>query len=720
MVISIQCTLQLPDDRKAKRRVQEVIKKRKASEETIEEAWERILQMKNSETDKRRLGEVKDAMGRGAIGRHPAAIGRRFSKAEALRLWRELQEQRREQKLVELVENTPNNYILVNNSQSLRWMIFDIKEADLIAVDCETFGDKPGDALDPWNGYMAGFSVSTESYHYYVPLNHIEPTNLTEQEIIKTVKKPLEQVKTVMHNASFDCKWFWLKYGINLIDNLYADTRIMAMAFDENRSHRLKDLVTDWLREPSDNFDELFGKTQFNEVPLNVALVYAAGDMEKTLKLYHWIKQWYDKRDDLKRIKRLVFDIEMPVCREFIKADLRGIKFDTERAHGLDAELAKEESQLQQDIYKLLGDKINLNSPAQLKEKLFRELRLPDYDKGSTGVKTLKKLKSIHPVIPKILEYREVGKLRQAFTSKLPGEVRQDNKIHPWFNTWGAATGRFTCNSPNLQQIPAKRSEVRKLFCANGKDRILVSADYSQIEIRCLAHLANEQVLIKAIEAGRDVHSTTAAMISGGKASYDDVERDREKEGTLGWRLRNQAKVVNFGLIYGMSAKGLAATLEITQAEAELLMKNYFEGYPGIKGYMDIQKKMARNKGYVLDIFGRKRRLRNAFRTQDYWRKLAAERQAGNFPIQSSAGSILKKAVVDLIKILPQMDVKILLQVHDELIFDCPKDITVEELTLIKTTMENAVKLKVPVKADIDIYPERWAEKVSWEEWFGK
>lgn len=676
--------------------------------------------MKNTEADTGRLQAVKGAMARGVIGRHPDALKKRFSKAEALRLWRELQEQQKEQKLVELVANTPSNYVLVKDTETLQKMIDDINSAELIAVDCETYGDKPGDALDPWKGNMAGFSISTNDRHYYVPLNHLEQMELTEQEVIKTVKKPLEQTKTVMHNAPFDCKWFWLKYGINLIDGLHADTRIMAMAFDENRSHRLKDLVTDWLREPSDNFDELFGKTQFNEVPLNVALIYAAGDTEKTLKLYRWIKHWYNKRDDLKRLGRLVFDIEMPVCREFIKADLRGIKFDTEKAHELDAELAQEENELVSDIYKLLGGEINLNSPLQLKEKLFKELKLPDYDKGSTGVKTLKKLKSIHPVIPKILEYREVGKLRQAFTSKLPGEVRQDNKIHPWFNTWGAATGRFTCNSPNLQQIPAKRSEVRKLFCANGKDRILVSADYSQIEIRCLAHLANEQVLIKAIEAGRDVHSTTAAMISGGKASYDDVERDREKEGTLGWRLRNQAKVVNFGLIYGMSAKGLAATLEITQVEAELLMKNYFEGYPGIKGYMDIQKKMARNKGYVLDIFGRKRRLRNEFNQRDFWKGLAAERQAGNFPIQASAGSILKKAIVDLLEILPGMDVKILLQVHDELIFDCPKDITAEELTLIKTTMENAVKLKVPVKADIDIYPERWAEKVSWEEWFGK
>jgi DNA polymerase-1 len=436
------------NDAKAKERVKDAVSKKKATEETIGEAWHRIFGMKNSEADRGRLLEVKNAMAQGVIGRHPDALRRRFSKAEALWLWRELQEQQKEQKLAELVANTPSNYVLVKDTETLQKMIDDVNTADLIAVDCETYGNEHGDALDPWKGSMAGFSVSTSNRHYYVPLNHIEGTELTEQEVVKAVKKPLEQAKTVMHNASFDCKWFWLKYRINLIDGLHADTRIMAMAFDENRSHRLKDLITDWLKEPSDNFDELFGKTQFNEVPLNVALVYAAGDTEKTLKLYYWIKKWYEKRDDLKRIKRLVFEIEMPVCREFIRADLRGIKFDTERAHELDTELAKEENQLQKDIYKLLGGEINLNSHAQLKEKLFTELKLPDYDKGSTGVKTLKKLKNIHPVIPKILEYREVGKLRQAFTSKLPGEVKADNKIHPWFDTWGAATGRFTCRNP--------------------------------------------------------------------------------------------------------------------------------------------------------------------------------------------------------------------------------------------------------------------------------
>ena len=207
-------------------------------------------------------------------------------------------------------------------------------------------------------------------------------------------------------------------------------------------------------------------------------------------------------------------------------------------------------------------------------------------------------------------------------------------------------------------------------------------------------------------------------MISGGKCDYEEVQHDKDTEGTQGWRLRNQAKVVNFGLIYGMTAKRLAATIDVTQAEAELTMRNYFAGYPGIKRYMDEQKNLARTKGYVLDLFGRKRRLHNEFKSRDKWKELSAERMAGNFPIQASAGSILKKAIVDLQKILPPMDVNILLQVHDELIFDCPRNITADELTTIKETMENAVKLKVPVKADVEIYPERWAESVSWDEWY--
>lgn len=695
-------------------RVAAAARRKKAATETLDEAWARIMTMKNSDSDQRKLTEVKSAMMEGLIGREPSSAGKRFSKAEALRLHKELAERKREEKLAELVAKTPSNYVLVDTVEKLERMKTDIAVADLIAVDCETFGEN-GAALDPWRGQMAGFSVSTRRFNYYVPINHAFPGQLHEHQISE-LWDVLESAKIVMHNAPFDCKWFYVKYNVNLIDSLHADTRIMAMSLDENRDHRLKNLLTDWLKEQSDNFDELFANTPFNVVPLDVALPYAAGDTEKTLKLYDWIMRQYERREDLQRLKRLVFEIEMPVARQFIWSDLRGIRFDVEDAAKLDEKLAEEETELQAKIYELLGEEINLNSPAQLSKKLFRDLKLPDYGNGSTNSRFMKKLKKAHPVIPLLLEYKEIGKLRSAFTQKLPHEVKYDGKIHPWHNTWGAATGRFTCQSPNTQQIPAKRPEIRHLFRATNDDRILVSIDYSQIELRVLAHMANETHLIDAFKNGRDIHSTTAALIS--PYSYEEIEADKDTDGSPQQKFRKQAKIVNFGIVYGMGAGKLADTLEIPKADAQKIIDDYFRGYPGIKRYMDEQHRQVMRQGYVTDIFGRKRRLHSDVKSKDRWKVFAAQRQAGNFPIQASAGSILKKAIVDLQPVLPELDVYILTQTHDELLFDCPRDISRETLYKIRDIMTNAVKLRCPIACDIEIYPERWQQKVDEKEWF--
>lgn len=661
-------------------------------------------------------------MDAGVIGRDPrdavtkAGRPKAFSKAEALRLYPSVAEITREAKLADLVAGTPDNYVLANTPETLRQLERDVIQADIIAIDCETYGEG-NDALDPWKGEMAGFSVSTRERHYYVPLAHENEINVRFEDLSSELINALETTPNVMHNAPFDCKWFWVKLGVNLIDNLYADTRIMAMTLDENRSHRLKDLISDWLKKPSDNFDELFANTPFNKIRLEVALPYAAGDTEKTLELYDWIMR-HLRTDRLRELRELIFNIEMPVARTFIWADIRGIKFDVESANKLDDKFALEELELQKRIYEIFGEEVNLNSPAQLKKKLYEDLKLPDNDNGSTGVKTLKRIKKEHEVVGLILEYRGVGKLRQAFTSKLPHSVKSDGMIHPWHNTFGAATGRFTCKDPNTQQIPAKRPEVRKLFTTTGPDRILVSIDYSQIELRVLAHLANEKALIHAFHEGRDIHSTTASMISNGKYTYEDIEKYKDDEGHECQKLRKQAKVVNFGIVYGMSAKGLSNTLEITEKEAKTIIENYFKGYSGIESYMDVQKKMARRQGFVTDIFGRKRRLANEYKAKDRFKGYAADRQAGNFPIQASAGSILKKAIVDLESVLPEMDVFILLQCHDELVFDCPADISRANLMKIKKVMEDAVELVVPVSCDVEINPERWLEKVDTEEWF--
>jgi DNA polymerase I len=717
-VKQLRLNLRSPTDNdvSASERVKAAAKRKKAATETLDEAWQRIFAMKNTPADIERLREVKRAMDAGVIGRHPQDAPKRFSKAEALRLWRELEERKKSDRIRQLIENTPKNYVLVDNAATLSELREMIETSDLIAIDCETFGENDGDQFDPWIGEMAGFSVSNRERHYYVPLNHVEKTELTPAEIFAELKQPLESTPNVMHNASFDAKFFYVKYGVDLITNLVADTQIMSMALDENRSHRLKDLAKDWLRiEDSYPFDKLFASPhRFNEVPLKAALVYAAGDTEKTLLLYDWMLKHFDRRDDLRRLKRLVFEIEMPVARQFIRSDLRGIGFDKEAAAKLDIKFAEEEERLIKEITELLGEEINIGSPAQLSKKLYKDLKLPDLENGSTNSKVLKKITSAHPVVPKILEFRQVNQLRKAFTKTLPDKVKADGKIHQSHNTWGAVTGRFTCQDPNTQQMPSNRPEVRKLFVTEP-GRIFISIDYSQIELRVLAHLANDPVLIDAFKTGKDIHSTTASQITG--IPYEQIEANKDVEGSPEQKARKNAKPVNFGIAYGITSKGLANQLNITEAEAQNIIDSYFKGYPAIKEYMETQKRLARTRGYVTDIFGRKRRLRDQYKKGYGY---GADRQAGNFPIQASAGSIMKKAIVDLQPILPEMDVNILLQIHDELLFDAPETITREEIELIRSTMENAVNLVVPIRCDVEIYPKRWMESVSLDEWFEK
>lgn len=698
--------------------------KRKAvANETIEDAWVRIMAQKNSDSDLRKLHTVKSVMDKGEVGREapklkadgtPKPLGK-FSKAEAIRLYSIVAEQQREGKLAELVASTPSNYVLLNKPEQVPQIITDIEKADYVGYDCETFGEGNG-ALDPWIGDIAGFSVSANDLHYYVPLAHVDTENLPTESVM-AIFEALCQAKLIMHNAPFDCKWASVKLGVDLTKALYADTRIMAMALDENASHRLKDLLTNWLKEPSDNFDELFGKTPFNTISADVALVYAAGDTEKTLKLFKWMMAHFNT-ERLYNLKKLVFDIEMPVQRMFIKSDLRGMAFDGDRASELDSKLEAEESELLRKIYAILGREVNLNSPMQMKAVFFDELGITDYGKGSTSNKFLKKAKKEHPVVPLYLEYKEIGKLRQAFTQKLPNEVKSDGRIHPWHNTWGAATGRFTCKEPNTQQIPAKRPEVRHLFKTLGSDRILASIDYSQIELRVLAHEANDEVLIAAFKNGQDIHSTTAALISKGQFTYKDVEQYKDIDGHAAQKYRKQAKIVNFGIVYGMGSGTLANTLEITQQEGQTLIDNYFAGYPGIAAYMERQHKLVHKNGYVEDLLGRKRRLHKDIKSQERWKRLSAERMAGNFPIQSGAGGILKKALIDLEPVLANYDVYIVSQTHDEILYDCPRDISRDSLEHISRVMAEAVTLNCPVNCDIEIYPERWQEKIDFEEWF--
>lgn len=702
-------------------KAREAESRKKSTNETLEEAWERIRQTKGYEKDKAKMDEVYNAMMRGDIGREPVPEGKKqgkFSGAEALRLWRVLEERKKSQRIKDLIDSTPDNYVLVNNELALDGLRRAIEGAELIAVDCETFGENPGDQFDPWVGKMAGFSVTPGdgSHHYYVPLNHDTDDQLSEEAVWSALKEPMESTPNVVHNAAFDCKFFLVQYGVDLVKNLKYDTQVLAWAADENASHRLKDLAEMWLGlTESWTYDKLFAKGhRFNEVPLDAALVYAAGDTEKTLELLRFIQKQFNRSAGGRKIYKWCEEVEMPVVRMFIQADLKGLIFDVAKSRELDAQFAEEEAELEAKIFEAAGKEFNVGSPAQLAEVLFDELKLPKFKKRSTSTKVLEKLKSKHEIIPLILEYRGVNQLRKAFTKKLPYSIKPDGRIHQEHNTWGAVTSRFTCKNPNTQQMPAKRPEIRKMFSPDA-GRIFVGIDYSQIELRVLAHLANEPALIEAFEKGMDIHSLTASKISG--YTYEEIEKYKDVEGHPCQKARKNAKPVNFGIVYGLTAYGLSDQLSISEEEAQGIIDAFFGSYTGIKAYMDDQVAMARKKGFVVDMFGRKRRLRSSYNKGFHG---SADRMAGNFPIQASAGGILKKACVDLEEFIAEHDIYVALQIHDELLFSAPADTPRWVLERIREIMEDAIELSVPVKCDVEISPNFWMENLTLDEYYGE
>lgn len=677
--------------------------------------WQRIWRLKWDDRELARAKAVEHALNVEQIKRENAQ--KKLSKKEVLELYKVLQEQQRQEKIAALLQHRPENYYLIDSEDGLEWLCGLLRYETLLVVDCETApqtdGEK-GDALDPWVGRMVGFSLTlpVADIHIYIPFGHDSGRQLTAASIFSSLKPFLETRKIVMHNAPFDIKFF-LQYGVNMIKNLYFDTLIAGKVLNENDSHGLKDLCHKYLDIPGDSFDELFGDSPFNCIPLAPALIYAAGDTDRTLKLYNFQAAHFR---NLAKLRRLFMDVEMPVLRMMIAADYQGVLFDSVTAHTLDLELGIEQERLAEQLRQDLGD-INFDSPAQLSKKLFVEMQLPDLSRGkySTSTKFLKRLAGKYPVIETLVEYRTVAKLRQSFTQSLPQKIRKGGRIHPWHNIYGAATGRFSCKNPNTQQLPNKDErgrKVRKLFKPDP-DRIFVGMDYSQIELRILAHFCGDEAMLMAYREGIDIHAVTASEVFG-----IPLERVLADEAAGGSPERKKAKNINFGIVYGITEMGLSYQIGCTSKVAKGYIDGYFEKFPGIKGFIDECIAAARTTGYVESILDRKRRLHGLINSHYGYERGKAERQAANFKIQASAADLLKKAMVDLIPVLEKWDVRIVLQIHDELIFDAPRDIPPAAVQEIKAFMENAIKLNVPVKVDCEIMPDSLGAGYSLDDWF--
>ncbi|HZJ77050.1 MAG TPA: DNA polymerase I [Oscillospiraceae bacterium] len=540
----------------------------------------------------------------------------------------------------------------------------------------------------------------TDDTQYYINFRSFED----EQGLLRILKEILEDndIKKIGHNLKKEIIHFY-RYNTN-ISNIYFDTMIGEYLINPAKSnYNLKDLALQYLGEEIIDKQDLTGKGK-NQI----SLWESPDDQLKKLicsyvrvigQIYHFIKEKLRNLD----LEELYYNIELPLVEVLAFMEFQGIRVDKDILMGLEAEFKEKIEQLTEEIHNLSGEQFNINSPKQLGEVLFEKLGLPPVKKTKTGYSTdagvLEKLCDKHYVIPKILEYRQITKLKSTYVDGLLNIINPiTGRIHSKFNQTVVTTGRISSTEPNLQNIPIRLEmgrRLRKVFICDDR-HIFIDADYSQIELRILAHIANDENLIDAFIKGQDIHKRTASEIFG--IPIEAV--------TVG--MRNDAKAVNFGIVYGISDFGLSRNLNIPVYKAKQYINSYFEKYPSIKQYMKDIVKEAGDKGYVSTIFHRRRYLPE-LRSSNFNTRSFGERMAMNTPIQGSAADIIKIAMVKVYRTLREgnFKAKLILQVHDELLIECPED-EIEAVTkILQQSMENAVKISVPLKVDTS-YADNW------------
>ncbi|MFA5619489.1 MAG: DNA polymerase I [Weeksellaceae bacterium] len=569
-----------------------------------------------------------------------------------------------------------------------------------VSFDTET------DSLDALSAQLVGISFSFEpGKGYYISF----PKDFTEAQSIVDELKPFfenDSILKIGHNLKYDYKVLH-KYGIKP-KGKHFDTMIAHYLLNPDMGHSMDALAENYLNYKTQPIENLIGKKgknqlSFDMVELESQKEYAVEDADITLQLKHFFAPQLPEV----KMQKLFEEIEMPLMEVLTEMEIEGIRLDksilAEQSISIQAEIQK----LEKKIFADAGEEFNLNSPKQLGDILFEKLKLDSKAKKTktgqyaTGEEILVKLKDKHPIINYILNYRQLQKLQSTYVDALPKEIREDTgRVHTSFIQTTAATGRLASVNPNLQNIPIRSEEgrkIRKAFVARDENSVLVSADYSQIELRIIAHLSGDPAMVEAFNNGEDIHKSTAAKVF--KVKPEEVSREQ----------RSQAKTVNFGIIYGVSAFGLADQTGLSRSEAKQLIDTYYETYPVLKDFIDKSIHKAREQGFVETILGRRRYLRDIHSRNAIVRG-HAERNAVNAPIQGSAADVIKIAMIRLQKELKQnFKSRMLLQVHDELIFDVPKTELETLKPIIKETMESAVKLSIPLIVDVGV-GDNWLE----------
>jgi DNA polymerase-1 len=584
-------------------------------------------------------------------------------------------------------------YVLVNNENAYIQLAEKLNQSNSISFDTETTD------LDTLSANLVGISFSVKAHEaFYVPV----PQIYNEAVQILSYFKPAlqnDKILKIGQNIKFDVRML-KKYGIEVSGSLF-DTMIAHYLIQPEQRHNLNILSENYLHYSPVKIEELIGekgKNQGNmkDVPIEIIKDYAAEDADLALQLYEIFNVQLNKEG----LNELAENIEMPLIKVLADMEQDGIKMDAPTMLDFRNDLVKDILETEEKIFKFAGTEFNIQSPRQLGEILFDRLKIDSDAKMtktqqySTGEEILVKLTGKHPIIDEVLTYRGLKKLLSTYVDSLPKLVNiHTGKIHTSFNQTIAATGRLSSNNPNLQNIPIREErgrEIRKTFVPENEDNIFLSADYSQIELRLMAHLSKDENMISAFMQGADIHTATASKIYKIELKY--VSRE----------MRSRAKTANFGIIYGISAFGLSQRLNISRTDAKDLIDNYFLTFPGVRAYMDESIKLAREAGYVTTMLGRKRYLPDIYSRNAVVRGMA-ERNAINAPIQGSAADIIKIAMINIHHKMKkaQMASKMILQVHDELVFDMKKTEEAVLMDLVRFEMENAIKLSVPLLVEI-------------------
>jgi DNA polymerase-1 len=597
-------------------------------------------------------------------------------------------------------KDTPHFYQSIAPGMATKLFMTNLMKQTAVCFDTETTG------LDPLEATLVGIAFSWEAGKgFYMPF----PEDQTEAQSLIEVVRPFfeaDHIEKIGQNLKYDIKVL-AKYNLKVRGKLF-DTMLAHYLINPDMRHNMDILAETYLNYSPISITELIGKKGKNQlsmrdVPLEQQTEYAVEDADITFQL----RNHFQKELDEAGTRKLFDEIEVPLLRVLAAMELEGVNLNVDFLNSLSAKLETDIEALTAAIFAEAGEEFNIGSPKQLGIILFEKMKLVDKPKKtktgqySTAEDVLSYLAKDHTIIKNILEYRGLAKLKSTYVDALPTQVATDHRVHTDYMQTVAATGRLSSNNPNLQNIPIRTErgrQVRKAFVPRDENHTLLAADYSQIELRIIAALSEEETMMEAFKNGEDIHASTAAKVFN--VPLEEVTREQ----------RSNAKTVNFGIIYGVSAFGLSNQTDLSRSEAKELIETYYKTYPKLRNYMSELVNFARDNGYVKTVLDRRRYLKDINSANAIVRG-AAERNAVNAPIQGSAADIIKLAMIHIFEKLEAGNyaTKMLLQVHDELVFDVPNNELEAMKVLIKTEMENAFAMKVPLDVEVGLGQD-WLE----------